>query len=96
MTTRPTTRRNFLQIAGLAAAGLASSRVLAAPQAPKPRLNLLLITADDLNCSSVGVYGCTVKDTTPNIDKLAASGIRFDYAHVTVAVCQPSRGAWIS
>ena len=96
MTTRPTTRRNFLQITGLAAAGLASSRVLATPAAPKPRVNLLLITADDLNCSSVGAYGCKVKNTTPNIDKLAASGIRFDYAHVTVAVCQPSRGAWMT
>ena len=55
--------------------------------------NILLITADDLNWNSVGAYGCTTPACTPNIDALANDGIRFDYAHVTIAVCQPSRGA---
>lgn len=58
--------------------------------------NILLITADDLNCSSVGVYGGLVKDTTPHIDKLAKAGVRFDYGHVTIAVCQPSRSVWMT
>jgi N-sulfoglucosamine sulfohydrolase len=89
-----TTRRTFLHATGLAAVALNAPRVFAAPAKSRP--NLLLITADDLNCSSVGVYGCKVKNTTPNIDKLASQGIRFNYAHVTVAVCQPSRGAWMT
>ena len=55
--------------------------------------NVLLITADDLNCNSLGVYGCSVKNISPNIDKLAASGIQFLNAHVAIAVSQPSRGA---
>lgn len=55
--------------------------------------NILLITADDLNWNSVGAYGCRTPECTPNIDALAASGVRFQYAHVTIAVCQPSRGA---
>jgi N-sulfoglucosamine sulfohydrolase len=56
-------------------------------------VNILLITADDLNCSSVGAYGCDVPGVTPNIDRLASEGVRFEHGHVTIAVCQPSRGA---
>ena len=72
-----TTRRRFLQTTGLAAAALTAPAALVAQTKTQNRLNLLLITADDLNCSSVGAFGCKVKDTTPNIDKLAADGIRF-------------------
>jgi len=59
---------------------------------PEPApLNFLLITADDLQWTSVGVYGSKVDGITPNIDKLASEGLRFTNAHVTIAVCQPSR-----
>lgn len=58
----------------------------------KKPLNVLLITADDLNCNSVGIYGSDVRDITPNIDRLAGEGVRFTNAFVNVAVCQPSRG----
>lgn len=54
-------------------------------------LNVLLITADDMNYDSPGVVGCIVPDITPNIDKLASQGMRFVNAHVTIAVCQPCR-----
>lgn len=54
-------------------------------------LNVLLITADDLNCDSVGCFGSKVPNVTPNIDRLAREGITFTHAHVTAAVCQPSR-----
>ncbi len=57
------------------------------------RPNILLITADDMNWDAVGAYGCPVKETTPNIDRIAAEGIRFGHAHVAIAVCQPSRSA---
>ncbi len=55
--------------------------------------NILLITADDMNWDAVGAYGCPVRETTPNIDRLASEGICFNHAHVTIAVCQPSRSA---
>jgi N-sulfoglucosamine sulfohydrolase len=55
------------------------------------RPNILLITADDLNFDSVGVYGCKVDAITPHIDKLASQGMRFERGHVTIAVCQPCR-----
>ncbi|ANQ52722.2 sulfatase [Flammeovirga sp. MY04] len=54
--------------------------------------NILLITADDMDYHSVGVNGSNVEDITPNIDRLANEGMRFTNAHVTVAVCMPSRG----
>lgn len=54
-------------------------------------VNVLLITADDLNYNSVGCYGCAIENITPNIDKLAQNGIRFTNAFVNIAVCQPSR-----
>jgi len=60
---------------------------------PPRRPNVLLITADDMNCDSVGAYGCPVPQTTPNIDRLAGEGMRFEHAHVTIAVCQPCRSA---
>ncbi len=54
--------------------------------------SVLLITADDMNWDSVGAWGCPV-GATPNLDALAAGGVRFELAHVNVAVCQPSRSA---
>ena len=57
----------------------------------RSRPNILLITADDMNWDAVGAYGCPVPGTTPNIDRLAAGGMRFEHAHITIAVCQPSR-----
>jgi len=54
-------------------------------------LNVLLITADDLNYNSVGAYGCTIPGITPNIDELAEQGMRFTNAYVNISVCQPCR-----
>ena len=53
--------------------------------------NLLLITVDDMSADSVGVFGSSVPETTPNIDLLAREGVRFERAHVQVASCMPSR-----
>lgn len=44
--------------------------------------NILLITADDMNWDSVGVYNSTLARTTPNIDKLA-SEILYYYIRAT-------------
>jgi len=54
-------------------------------------LNVLLITADDLNYNSVGAYGCKIPGITPNIDRLAEEGMLFTHAYVNIAVCQPCR-----
>jgi N-sulfoglucosamine sulfohydrolase len=54
-------------------------------------LNILYFTADDMNFDSSAVFGGPIKDLTPNVDKLAAEGLRFEHAYSTVAVCQPVR-----
>jgi len=69
----------------------AAVAVSAEPKGAPKRLNVLFITADDMNFDSSGVYGGPIKDLTPNIDRLAAEGRRFQYAYSTVAVCQPVR-----
>ena len=55
-------------------------------------LNIVLITADDMNWDSTGVTGSTVPNITPNIDRLASEGILMTQAHATIPVCQPVRG----
>lgn len=59
------------------------------------RLNLLLITADDLNADSAGWMGCKV-GVTPNIDAFAATAHQFRHCHTVVPVCQPSRSAFLT
>ena len=64
---------------------------LAAPNQP----NVLIILADDLGYGDLGYTGC--KDIpTPNIDRLAASGIICTDGHVSGAVCGPSRAGLVS
>ncbi len=58
--------------------------------------NVLLVTVDDMNCDSVGAFGCKLEGTTPHIDKLATQGMRFEHAHVQVGNCYPSRNVLLS
>lgn len=60
---------------------------MAAPQSTK-RPNFLVIVADDLGFSDIGCFGGEIH--TPNIDKIAQSGIRFTDFHAAAA-CSPSR-----
>lgn len=55
------------------------------------RLNVLVITTDDMSADSVGAFGCKLAGTTPHMDQLAKEGLRFRYAHVQVGNCMPSR-----
>lgn len=59
-----------------------------------PRPNIVFILADDLGIGDVNCYGgdrCLIE--TPNIDQLAAGGLRFTDAHVPASVCAPTRVA---
>jgi arylsulfatase A len=62
---------------------------LGQPQ-PAPRPNIVFIMADDLGSADLGVYG-SPEIRTPNIDRLAAEGIRFRQAYAGNTVCAPSR-----
>ena len=57
--------------------------------------NIIFILADDLGSWDLNVYGS--KDLiTPNIDRLAADGVRFTQFYVMASVCAPSRGALLT
>lgn len=58
--------------------------------------NVLIVTVDDMSCDSVGAFGCALEGTTPNIDRFAASGMKFLNAHVQVGNCYPSRNVLFS
>src|SRR3954466_6806830 len=71
------TRRTFLS-ASLAAACAGATR----------RPNIVILLADDLGWNDVGYHGSVIK--TPNIDKLAQQGTRFERAY-SFPLCSPTR-----
>ena len=54
--------------------------------------NFVFILVDDLGCMDLGYEGSTFHET-PNIDALAASGMRFDQGYAACQVCSPSRAS---
>ena len=57
--------------------------------------NFIFVLVDDLGRQDVGVYGASLYET-PNMDRLASDGIRFDNAYVAHPRCLPSRLALLS
>ena len=65
---------------------------VSASTAEQRRPNIIFILADDLGYGDLGVYG-QKKIKTPNLDKLAAEGMRFTQFYAGSTVCAPSRCA---
>ncbi len=71
------------------------STSLAAAAAPVPRTNVVLITVDTLRADRVGAYGYA-KARTPNLDGMAASGVRFEKAFSPVPITLPSHACMLT
>jgi arylsulfatase A-like enzyme len=63
--------------------------------APAAAPNVILIVADDLGWFDLGAYGNDFIET-PNLDRLAAQGIRFTNGYASAAICSPSRSTLLT
>lgn len=79
-----------LLVAGCLLSGLSTGKLWAQNAPTKP--NVIFIYADDLGYGDLSSYGAD-KINTPNLDRLAVSGVRFTNAHSSSATCTPSRFA---
>ena len=69
---------------------LALTAIVNPSAAAERKPNIVLIVADDLGFGDLGCYG-QKKIRTPNLDRMAAEGMRFTQAYSGNAVCAPSR-----
>ena len=81
-------KTNIPLLASLLLAPLAALHAVEAPRTARP--NIVFIYGDDVGYGDVGCYGATAVKT-PNVDRLAAEGLRFTSAYSSSATCTPSR-----
>ena len=89
-------RCGLLLVLVLAAPGLSCRHQATEPAGASPQPvfpNIVLILADDLGYGDIGSYNPESRIPTPNIDRLAAQGVRFTDAHSPASICTPSRYA---
>jgi len=95
---RGRSRRDFLATFGWTGLSLALSACTGGTRTPERRKrlvsrpNFVLIFCDDLGYGDVGCFG-SAKNRTPNIDRLAAEGMRLTSFYSTSGVCTPSRAS---
>jgi arylsulfatase A-like enzyme len=80
-----------LGITIIASAVLFNTSAVRAGASPK-RLNFVFVLADDLGWRDLGCYGSTFYET-PNLDRLAKTGLRFTDAYAACCVCSPTRAS---
>ena len=84
-------RRGFLGTA-VASAVLNSQSKLRADVPPRP--NIIFINSDDLGYGDLGCYGSRIP--TPNLDRMAAEGVRFTQYYAASNICSPSRAGLLT
>lgn len=85
--------RTTLALFALLFGPLAASHAGDAPKSARP--NILIVFVDDLGYADIGVHGGKAVPT-PNIDKLAASGVRCTSGYVSAPYCSPSRAGLLT
>ena len=90
-------RREFLKGVGGGLVSLAMPGCMSISErvGSKPPPNILLIVSDDQGYRDLGCYGST-EVKTPNLDQLAAEGVRLKNFYVTWPACTPSRGSLLT
>jgi arylsulfatase len=88
-----TTRRQFLQTTGIGLGALSIPSFLNCTSSKSSRPNIVLILADDMGYSDLGCYGSEIH--TPNLDQLAAEGLRFSQFY-NAARCCPTRASLLT
>jgi arylsulfatase A len=88
-------RRHFLKTLGMGALGFACSNCLARMSKGKSKTNFVLIVADDLGYGDIGCYGHK-SNQTPQLDAMAAEGMKFTDFHSNGPMCSPTRAALLT
>jgi arylsulfatase A len=90
-------RREYLKSVGLGLAALAvpGCASISRRLVRKRPTNIVLIVSDDQGYNDLGCYGGT-EIKTPNLDRLAAGGVRLSSFYVTWPACTPSRGSLLT
>lgn len=83
---------NTLIVAVLVLVGITGPRTAQAGQQKEMPLNFVFFLVDDLGWKDLGCYGSTFYET-PNVDALAARGMRFTDAYAACPVCSPTRAS---
>ena len=95
MDTTEYTRRSFLKILGAGMASLAIPGIVRAGQKAGGKPNFVIIFTDDQGYQDVGCFG-SPSIRTPNLDRMAAEGMRFTDFYSAASVCSPSRAALLT
>ena len=97
---RTCSRRDFLKAAGMGAVALTASRASSGTRASDRRTatrkpNVVVLFTDDQGYQDVGCFGSPDIET-PNLDRMAAEGMRFTDFYSAASVCSPSRAALLT
>ena len=84
--------RCALLAAGFLVAGMASTLTAQTTAGRTP--NFIFIFADNLGFGDLGCYGSIIR--TPNVDRVAAEGMRFRHAYSANPICSPARAAFLT